>query len=300
MNGDGYDDVIVGAPLFRNTLNNEGRAYVYRGSSTGIREPSTWTLDGGQAEARLGAAVATAGDLDGLGFSGIVVGAPGYDGDFDDEGRIQVFAGSSAGILEVPRWTAFGEQEGAAFGSAVSGRADIDGDGREDLLVGAPGFSNGEDGEGRLFVFRGPVGDSDEDTLSDAFEGDFDADGDGMPNKYDLDSDGDGILDIDEGALDLDTDGVPNYLDLDSDGDTFSDAFEIANGTDPFDAGDQPTTDHVDINNDGLVNAADVQLVVNAVLGIDIGGFDADANDDGVVNAVDVQIVVNATLGIFP
>ena len=52
-----------------------------------------------------------------------------------------------------------------------------------------------------------------------------------------------------------------------------------------------------DINGDGVVNALDVQLVINAALGIEIE-FDADANGDGQVNAVDVQLVINAALGL--
>ena len=52
-----------------------------------------------------------------------------------------------------------------------------------------------------------------------------------------------------------------------------------------------------DINQDGPVDAVDVQLVINGALDIDIGGRDADVNGDGSVNAVDVQIVINAVLG---
>jgi len=52
-----------------------------------------------------------------------------------------------------------------------------------------------------------------------------------------------------------------------------------------------------DINGDGVVNAVDVQLVINAALGIP-SEHNADVNGDGVVNAVDVQLVINAALGI--
>ncbi len=53
-----------------------------------------------------------------------------------------------------------------------------------------------------------------------------------------------------------------------------------------------------DINGDGIVNAVDVQLVINAALGIDTG-YNCDVDSDGVVNAVDVQLVINAALGIW-
>jgi hypothetical protein len=52
------------------------------------------------------------------------------------------------------------------------------------------------------------------------------------------------------------------------------------------------------VNRDGFVNAVDVQLVVNAALGLDIGLFSADINGDAQANAVDVQLVINAALGL--
>lgn len=54
-----------------------------------------------------------------------------------------------------------------------------------------------------------------------------------------------------------------------------------------------------DINGDGIVNAVDVQLVINAALGIPLApGHDADIDGDGKINAVDVQLVINAALGL--
>ena len=54
-----------------------------------------------------------------------------------------------------------------------------------------------------------------------------------------------------------------------------------------------------DIDRDGDVDAVDVQLVINAALSLDIGGFDADVDDLNGVSAVDVQMVINAALGIL-
>lgn len=53
-----------------------------------------------------------------------------------------------------------------------------------------------------------------------------------------------------------------------------------------------------DVNNDNLKNALDVQIVINAALGLTVEG-DPDVNEDGVVNALDVQLVINAVLGII-
>jgi outer membrane protein assembly factor BamB len=56
-----------------------------------------------------------------------------------------------------------------------------------------------------------------------------------------------------------------------------------------------------DVNGDGVVNALDVQLVINAALGLPVNpGFRADINGDGRVDAVDVQFVINVALGIDP
>lgn len=52
-----------------------------------------------------------------------------------------------------------------------------------------------------------------------------------------------------------------------------------------------------DVNNDGIINAVDVQLVINAALGLPVEG-EPDIDGSGKVNAVDVQLVINGVLGI--
>ena len=54
-----------------------------------------------------------------------------------------------------------------------------------------------------------------------------------------------------------------------------------------------------DADGDGMTNAVDVQLVINAALGVAPPGTEADVSGDGKVNAVDVQIVINAALGLY-
>ncbi len=53
-----------------------------------------------------------------------------------------------------------------------------------------------------------------------------------------------------------------------------------------------------DINFDGQLDAVDVQLVINAALGLGIGDSQPDVNNDGDINAVDIQSVINAVLGL--
>ena len=53
-----------------------------------------------------------------------------------------------------------------------------------------------------------------------------------------------------------------------------------------------------DIDGESGVNAVDVQMVINAALGLDIGGFNANVDDRPGVDAVDVQLVINKALGL--
>ena len=53
-----------------------------------------------------------------------------------------------------------------------------------------------------------------------------------------------------------------------------------------------------DVNSDGVIDAVDVQLTINAALGLPIGGLSGDVNHDGAVDAVDVQLTINSALGL--
>lgn len=57
-------------------------------------------------------------------------------------------------------------------------------------------------------------------------------------------------------------------------------------------------TEPTDLNADGEINSTDIQLVINAVLGIVTGPINADVNGDNQVNASDIQMVINAVLGV--
>jgi len=93
----------------------------------------------------------------------------------------------------------------------------------------------------------GPLADTDGDTIPDSIEGEGDPDGDGVPNKRDLDSDGDTIPDESEGSGDSDGDGTPDFMDPDSDNDTIPDAVE---GGDDNDKDDVPNSVDRDSDND--------------------------------------------------
>jgi hypothetical protein len=155
VNGDGYSDVVVGAREFDNGQIREGRVFLYVGSASGLSQTPAWTAESNQAGAIFGTSLASAGDVDGDGFSDVVVGAPSFDNGEIDEGRAFLFRGSASGLTANSVWSAEGNQAGASFGVSVASAGDVDGDGFSDVVVGAQSFDNGEIDEGRALLFRG-------------------------------------------------------------------------------------------------------------------------------------------------
>ena len=155
VNRDGYADVVVGAPLYSGGQTEEGRAYVYHGSASGLAANPAWVAESDQAGARYGGSVATAGDVNGDGYADVIIGAFGLDDGQVDEGRAYVYYGSATGLRPGPAWTAESDQTGALFGYSVAGAGDVNGDGFGDVIVGAYRFGNGQAGEGRASVFHG-------------------------------------------------------------------------------------------------------------------------------------------------
>jgi len=155
VNGDGYSDLIVGAPLYDNGEENEGKAFVYYGSATGLSTTASWTAEGNQASANFGWSVSTAGDVNNDGYSDVLVGADTYSNDQAYEGRAYVYFGSATGLSAVANWTAESDQGGSRFGWSVSTAGDVNGDGFSDVVVGAPLMDIGEFEKGKTFIYYG-------------------------------------------------------------------------------------------------------------------------------------------------
>jgi FlgD Ig-like domain/FG-GAP-like repeat/FG-GAP repeat len=142
VDGDGIEDFAVGAPLYVPPASTgEGAVFVFRGRPSG---PSTtpFATVVGLTNSNFGAAVC-GGDLDGDGKSEVVVGAPADGG----IGSIYVYR-SSSGVL-IPCSSKIGPTAGSQFGTSVA-LSDMDGDGRLDLAVGAPGA-----GDGSIQIYAG-------------------------------------------------------------------------------------------------------------------------------------------------
>ena len=149
VNGDGFADVIVGAP---GVASGAGSVYLYLGSSAGIGTTPATTLSGVDGDnGAFGTSVASAGDINGDGYADIIVGASGAG---NTAGSAYVYLGGASGLstapslsLNDPPLTSIDQ-----FGAAVAGAGDVNGDGYADFVVGAFGTATQT---GAAYVYLG-------------------------------------------------------------------------------------------------------------------------------------------------
>ncbi|KAH8397781.1 hypothetical protein KR222_001397 [Zaprionus bogoriensis] len=157
VDGDGLDDLIIGAPMYTEPGNVEGkydvgRVYILRQAGEGHASWSKEHIrDGFNTKGRFGLALCTLGDVNGDGFGDFAVGAP-YDGP-EGRGVVYIYHGSAAGPLPKPSQVIRAEQlvEAApyprTFGFSLAGGVDMDGNTYPDLAVGAYGSD-------QVFIFK--------------------------------------------------------------------------------------------------------------------------------------------------
>jgi hypothetical protein len=159
VNGDPYDDLVVGAPLHTSGgLTGRGAAFVFHGGNAGLAAAPALTLLGAQAGAHMGQAVSTAGDVDADGFSDVIVGAPFALFQGEPTGTAGLYRGAAGGLLAVADTLLGGTNILEELGAAVANAGDVDGDGYADVLVGSPGWGDGDLHMGRYAVLRGGPG----------------------------------------------------------------------------------------------------------------------------------------------
>jgi Putative Ig domain/FG-GAP repeat len=150
--GDSYDDVVVGAPLWTGENWAEGAIYLYRGSATGL-QLSPATFDPADAfHAHFGASVASAGDVNQDDRSDLIVGAPWWTGQQTNEGRTFLYLGSASGLLSDPATLDPADQTSANFGNSVASAGDVENDGYDEVVVGAPQWDGQQIQEGRAYL----------------------------------------------------------------------------------------------------------------------------------------------------
>jgi hypothetical protein len=157
VNADGFDDVIIGAQNYDvdSDSTSEGMIWVYHGSASGLSDTPAWTMEGEQADAKLGRRVASAGDVNADGFGDVLIGANRYDGPELDEGRAWVFLGGPDGLDTAPNAVLEIDQAYARHGTSGGGAGDVNADGYDDVIVGAVRYTNGETYEGGAFLYYG-------------------------------------------------------------------------------------------------------------------------------------------------
>jgi len=151
--GDGVDDLIVGAPFAAREDGGVGAIYVHRGTASGFEEAPAYTIGAGD---NFGSALVAAGDVDGDGVEDLAVAALNGDGpDASLCGNVIVFKGGSRGQV-LARLA--GEMAMDKFGASLTGRCDLNADGAPDLVVGATHHSPAPDRwlGGAVYVYFGP------------------------------------------------------------------------------------------------------------------------------------------------
>ncbi|MFH1465280.1 MAG: MopE-related protein [Pseudomonadota bacterium] len=168
---DGLNDFAVGLP----SASSAGEVFVAQGPGSGLSSlyDAQGILSGAAAEDEFGAAVGWAGDLDGDGYDELLVGAPGAEIDFGDQGRVYLFQGPVTGLLDAAGGavaTLDGESSNDRAGATVRGGGDINGDGSPDLIMAATGNDQAASSAGLVYVMYGPLaGGSYELKFADAF-----------------------------------------------------------------------------------------------------------------------------------
>jgi hypothetical protein len=148
VDGDGFDDIIVGEPLANPNGANSGRARVYSGKTGAI----LFTLNGAHAGDQFGYAVAGVGDVDSDGFGDLVVGAPFEDYlGTQDVGSVYFFSGPLG--TQTGHW--LGSSNDQELGFSVAAAGDVDHDGVPDIAFGSPHASIAVHHGGLLDVISG-------------------------------------------------------------------------------------------------------------------------------------------------
>ncbi|XP_029422432.1 integrin alpha-5 isoform X2 [Nannospalax galili] len=155
INGDGLDDLLVGAPLLMERTadgrpQEVGRVYVYLQHPAGIEPGPTFALTGQDEFGRFGSSLTPLGDLDQDGYNDVAIGAP-FGGE-TQQGVVFIFPGGPGGLgskpsqVLQPLWATGHTPD--FFGSALRGGRDLDGNGYPDLIVGSFGVD-------KALVYRG-------------------------------------------------------------------------------------------------------------------------------------------------
>ncbi len=291
INGDGRDDLIVGAMGADANGLGSGAAYVIFGQESFPRVLALSTLDGTNGFRLVGAAtqdsagysVSRAGDVNGDGIDDLIVGAPQAAAGGSLAGAAYVVFGSKFGFAAdfalsslngSNGFRIWGVEDGDAAGTSVGAAGDVNGDGFDDVIIGAPLASPTKDSSGAGYVIFGHSGSFGADFALTALNGNngFSIAG---ANAYDYagyavngvgDINGDGFDDVVVGAREASPNGYQSgaahvvfgksrgfNADINTANLNGSNGFTL-NGTAPYDYAGISVSAAGDVNGDGLAD----------------------------------------------
>ena len=165
VNGDGYDDILIGAYYNVESGYGAGQTYLIFGKSTG------WTMDvnlsssdasfwGEDTYDEAGWPVAGAGDVNRDGYDDFLIGANRDEDGGDYAGQTYLILGKASGWsmdtnLSTSDASFWGEDRYDRSGCSVAGAGDVNGDGYDDILIGASGNDDGGDIAGQTYLIFG-------------------------------------------------------------------------------------------------------------------------------------------------
>jgi hypothetical protein len=172
VNGDGFDDVIVGAPYANRYSTQSGSSYIVFGRRSGFAAnlnlsaldgTNGFRIDGAEIFDRIGQAVGAAGDVNGDGFDDVIVGSriPSPNGSFSGASYVLFGKAVFESLVDLATldgtngFKLSGVAERDYSGSSVSTAGDVNGDGFADLIVGAPGADPNGANSGAGYVIFG-------------------------------------------------------------------------------------------------------------------------------------------------